>query len=75
MLEKLDFILILVRDCNFTLKRIVSRGESRLISSVPSGDVRESEVDETEAESEIVDEPEPDPEVDEPPELEVEVSY
>jgi len=73
MLEKLDLIFRLARDCNFILKRIELRGESRHISSVPSDDVREPEV---------VDEPEPEivyelePEVDEPDqEPEVEVSY
>jgi len=40
MLEKLDLILGLNRDCNFTLKRIESRGESWNINSVPSDDVR-----------------------------------
>ena len=72
MLEKLDLIFRLARDCNSTLKRIQSRGQSRHTSSVPSDDVRESEVIddvESEPESEIVDEPESesDPEViDEP---------
>ena len=43
MLDKLDFILRLVRDCNFTLKRIESRRESQRIDSVPS-DVRDLRV-------------------------------
>jgi len=42
MLEKLDLILELARVCNFTLKRIESRGESRHINNVPSDDVRVS---------------------------------
>ena len=63
MLEKLDLILRLDRDCNSILKRIESRG----IGSVPSDDVRESEVVEVEPEPKIVDEVEPYPEVvDEP---------
>jgi len=65
MLEKLDLILRLARDCNFTLKRIESLGESRHISSVPSDDVREPEViekAEPEPEPKIVDETDPEPE-------------
>ena len=59
MLEKLYLILRLARDCNFTLKRIESRGESRHISMIPSDDVRESEVvDEAEPKPKIVDESE-----------------
>ena len=42
MLEKLDLILRLAWDCNFTLKRIESRDESRHINSIPSDDVRDS---------------------------------
>ena len=44
VLEKLDFILGLVRDCNYILKRIESRGKSRHINSVLSDDVGESKV-------------------------------
>ena len=44
MLQNLDFILMLARDCNSTLKRIESRGEIRHINSVPSDDVRDSRV-------------------------------
>ena len=44
MLEKLDFILELARNFNFTLKKIESRGESRHINSIPSDDVRDSRV-------------------------------
>ena len=44
MLEKLDLILILAQDCNFTLKMIESRCESRHISSIPSDNVRDSRV-------------------------------
>ena len=63
MLEKLDLILRLVRDCNATLKRIKSQGESQHINSVSSDNVRELEVEATsEPELEIIDEPEPEPE-------------
>ena len=41
ILEKLDFILELARNFNFTLKKIKSRGESRHINSVPSDDVKD----------------------------------
>jgi len=44
MLEKLDLILVLARDCDSTLKRIESRGESWHINNVPSDDVRDSRV-------------------------------
>jgi len=44
MLAKLDLILGLARDCNSTLKRIQSQGESGHINSVPSDDVRNSRV-------------------------------
>ena len=75
MLEKLDLIFRLSRDCNAALRRIESRGKSRHINSVPSDDAREPEVVEAEPELEIVDEPEPDLEVDEPdPKLEVKES-
>ena len=40
MLEKLDLILRLARDCNSTLKRIESRGNTRHIKSIPSDDVK-----------------------------------
>jgi len=57
MLEK-NLILRLAWDCNFTLKRIESRGESRHINSVHSDDVKEPEViGEAEPEPEIIDEP------------------
>jgi len=60
MLEKLDLILRLVWDCNVTLKRIKSEGESQHINSVSSDNVRELEVEATpEPELEIIDEPEP----------------
>jgi len=36
-----DLILGLARDCNFTLKRIAPRSESRHINSVPSNDIRD----------------------------------
>jgi len=50
MLETLYLILRLTRDCNFTLKRIESRGEGRHISGISSDDGREPEViDETES--------------------------
>jgi len=66
MLEKLDLILKLVRDCNSTLKRIESRGESRHISSILTDDVTESEIiGEPEADSEIVDELDSEPEAEE----------
>jgi len=61
MMEKLDLILRLARDCNFTLKRIESRSESRHINNVPSDDAREPKiVGELEPEPETVDEPKPD---------------
>ena len=44
MLEKLDLIFGLPRDCNCTLKMIESRGESWHINNVPSDDVRYSRV-------------------------------
>jgi len=43
MLEKLDFIFELARNCNSTLKRIKSQNESRHVNSVPS-EVRDSNV-------------------------------
>ena len=72
MLEKLYFILRLVREWNFTLKKIESRGEIRYIGSISSDDFRESEaIDEAELESEaeleakMVDKPDLEPEVEE----------
>jgi len=44
MLEKLDLIIRLARDCNSTSKRIESGGESRHINNIPSDDVRYSRV-------------------------------
>ena len=44
MVEKLDLILRLAHDCNFTLKRIESQDESQHINSIPSDDVRDSRV-------------------------------
>jgi len=67
MLEKFDLTLRLAQNCNSTLKRIKSRGESWHISSVPS------DVNEIEPEPEIVDKLKPKPEVDElePPEVKI----
>ena len=58
MLEKLDLILRLARDCNSILKRIELLDESRHINSVPSDDVKEQDEVEPELEPEIVDESE-----------------
>ena len=44
ILEKLDFILKIAHDYNFTSKRIKSRGESQHISSVSSDYGKKSEV-------------------------------
>ena len=44
MLNKLDRILELVRDCNSTIKRIESRDKSRHINSISSDDVRDSKI-------------------------------
>jgi len=63
MLKKLDLILKLVWDCNSTLKRIKSQGESRHINNISSDDAREPEVV-YEAELDL-DVSEPAPEVDE----------
>ena len=84
ILGKLDLILKLIRDCNSTLKRLESRGESQHINNISIDDAREPEVvyeteldpknvAEQEQDSEIVDETELDVEViDEPnPESEV----
>ena len=55
MVEKLDIILGLAWDCNFTLKWIESRGERvGILVAFSSDDVREPEVDEDEPEPEIV---------------------
>jgi len=44
MLDKLDRILELVQDVNFTLKRTESQDESRHMNSIPSDDIRDSRV-------------------------------
>ena len=64
MLEKLDLILKLARNCNSTLKRVESLDESRHINSISGDDARESEVFyEIESDPEVIAEHEPEPEI------------